>query len=129
MSLASLLVGCACSTASAGAEDWPGWRGPRGDGTSLEKDAPIRWDAANLVWKVKVPGIGHASPIVWGDRIFTATAAPADLERALVCFARADGKILWRQTVVRGPLEKLNPENSYASGTPAWSFSRTTKAP
>lgn len=63
------------------------------------------------------------------NRIFTATAVPKDLERALVCFARADGKILWRQTVVRGPLEKLNPENGYASGTPAWSFSRTTKAP
>ena len=66
-----------------------------------------------------MPGIGHASPIVWGDRIFTVTALPEELERALVCFARATGKILWQQTVVRGPLEKLNPENSYASGTPA----------
>ena len=53
----------------AGAENWPGWRGPRGDGTSVEQDVPIHWDAeSNIVWKTTVPGKGHASPIVWGDR-------------------------------------------------------------
>jgi outer membrane protein assembly factor BamB len=119
ISLAGLLLACACPAGPAAAEDWPAWRGPREDGTSMEKNAPARWDAATLAWKVEVPGIGHASPIVWGDRIFTVTSFKEDLERALLCFARSDGKILWRQAVVRGPLEKLNPENSHASGTPA----------
>ena len=67
-----------------------------------------------------MPGVGHASPIVWDDRLFTVTAFPEKLERALLCFDRATGKILWQQTVVRGPLEKINPENSHASGTPDW---------
>jgi hypothetical protein len=119
----ALVVGLALGALSfpsfAGAENWPVWRGPRGDGTSAEENVPTQWDAANVLWKTAVPGVGHASPIVWGDRLFTVTAFPEKLERALLCFDRATGKILWQQTVVRGPLEKINPENSYASGTPA----------
>lgn len=104
----------------AHAENWPCWRGPRGDGTSIESDVPTRWDAArDARWKVAVPGVGHASPIVFGDRIFTVTAFPQKLERSMLCFDRASGKLLWQQTVVQGALEKINPENSYASGTPA----------
>jgi len=118
-SLAVLSIACAGLAAPSHAEDWPCWRGPRGDGTSLETEAPVRWDASTLLWKVEVPGRGHASPVVRGDRIFTATSFPEDLERSLLCFAVADGKLLWRSAVVRGPLEKLNPENSHASGTPA----------
>lgn len=61
-------------TALAQAEDWPGWRGPRGDGTSQEQGIPTQWsDTQNVVWKVAVPGIGHASPIVVGDLLFTVT--------------------------------------------------------
>jgi outer membrane protein assembly factor BamB len=119
MFLAGLLVGCLSFPSPAGAENWPGWRGPRGDGTSLEKNVPTQWDAANVVWKTAVPGAGHASPIVWGERVFTVTALPEKLDRVLLCFDRATGKILWQQTVVHGPLEKIHSENSYASGTPA----------
>ncbi len=105
---------------SAGAENWPGWRGPRGDGTSLEKNVPIHWDAErNIVWKTAVPGEGHASPIVWGDRIFTVTALPEKQERILLCFDRKTGSILWQKTVLRAPLEQKRPDNSYASSTPA----------
>jgi outer membrane protein assembly factor BamB len=104
----------------ATAENWPAWRGPRGDGTSLETNTPIRWNPAqNLAWKTAVPGLGHSSPIVWGDRIFTATAFPEQAERALLCFDRRTGQIRWRQTVLTAPLEAKNGENSYASGTPA----------
>ena len=104
---------------SANAENWPAWRGPRGDGISSEEKVPTDWDVAGAVWKTAVPGSGHASPIVWGDRVVTVTALPDQLDRAVLCFDRATGKILWQQTVVRGPLEKINRENSYASGTPA----------
>ncbi|MHB1038298.1 MAG: PQQ-binding-like beta-propeller repeat protein [Pirellulales bacterium] len=80
---------------------------------------PTEWDAAHVVWKTALPGTGHASAIVWGDRVFTVTAVPEKLDRMLLCVDRATGKILWQKTVVRGPLEKINKENSYASGTPA----------
>jgi outer membrane protein assembly factor BamB len=102
------------------AENWSAWRGPRGDGTSLEPNAPTQWsDTRNVVWKTAIPGGGHSSAIVWDDRVFTTTAFPEKLERALVCLDRKTGKILWQRTVLTAPLEKKHPENSYASGTPA----------
>ena len=118
----TLILGCvilACSVTTARAEFWPCWRGPRGDGTCIEKNVPTNWDPAGAIWKVELPGKGHASAIVWGSRVFTVTALPEMRERVLLCLDRDTGKILWQQTVVRGPLEKLHKENSYASGTPA----------
>ncbi len=114
--LAGLLADSAGTTR---AEFWPGWRGPRGDGTCVEQDVPTNWDPAGALWKVALPGKGHASPIVWGDRVCTVTALPATKQRVLLCLDRISGKILWQQTVVEGPLQKINKENSYASGTPA----------
>lgn len=105
--------------AKAWSEPWPGWRGPRGDGTSLERNLPTDWDPARAVWQCELPGRGHASPVVWGDRVFTVTAMDDTRERVLLCVDRTSGKLLWRQTVVAGPLEKLHRENSHASGTPA----------
>jgi hypothetical protein len=102
------------------AENWPAWRGPRGDGTSLEASTPTEWSAtSNIAWKVVVPGAGHSSPIVWDDRVFTATAMPETKERVLVCFDRRTGQVLWRQTVLTAELESKSPENSFASCTPA----------
>ncbi|MHC4171117.1 MAG: outer membrane protein assembly factor BamB family protein, partial [Planctomycetota bacterium] len=109
----------ACATTVARAEPWPCWRGPRGDGTCVEKGIPTNWDPAGALWKTELPGKGHASPIVWGGRVFTVTALPPTKERQLLCLDRNTGRILWQRTVVQGPLEKLHKENSYASGTPA----------
>ena len=106
-------------TTTAHAEAWPGWRGPRGDGTCIEKNVPTKWDPADALWKTALPGQGHASAIVWGGRLFTVTALPATRERILLCLDRKIGRILWQQTVVQGPLEKIHKQNSYASGTPA----------
>jgi outer membrane protein assembly factor BamB len=86
----------------------------------VEKGAPTGWGtSSNLVWKTAVPGSGHASPIVWGDRIFTASALEDSQERVLLSFDRKSGKMLWQQAVVSAPLERKQHENSYASGTPA----------
>jgi outer membrane protein assembly factor BamB len=102
------------------AKNWPAWRGPRGDGTSLETRAPTEWSATrNIAWKTAVPGAGHSSPIVWDDRIFTATAMPEKKERVLLCFDRGTGQILWQQTVLTTDLENKSGENSFASCTPA----------
>ncbi len=109
----------AAATSTTQAENWPGWRGPRGDGSCIEKNVPIKWVPAGSLWKTKLPGKGHASPIVWGNRVFTVTGLSATKERVLLCLDRNTGRILWQKTVVQGPLEKLHKENSYASGTPA----------
>ena len=100
-------------------EEWPGWRGPRGDGTSSETNVPTKWSGSdNIAWKTPLPGLGHSSPIIWGDRIFLTTALAETQDRILLCLDRKTGKILWRQTVIHAPLETKQPENSYASSTP-----------
>ncbi len=106
---------------SVQAEDWPGWRGPRGDGTSHEVRVPIHWDGMtgeNLAWKTRVPGVGHSSPIVWGDRVFLTSCLEDTGERVLLCFHRETGALTWQRTVVTCPLETKHTRNSYASGTP-----------
>jgi len=108
--------------ATAHAENWPGWRGPRGDGTSLETSLPTQWNATTgegIAWKVPVPGRGHSSPIVWNDQIFIASCLEETNERVLLCFDRRDGRILWQRTVLESPLETKHGLNSFASGTPA----------
>ncbi|MBM4025118.1 MAG: serine/threonine protein kinase, partial [Planctomycetes bacterium] len=82
-------------------------------------NVPTNWDPAGALWKTALPGQGHASAIVWGDRVCTVTALPATQERVLLCLDRTNGKILWQKTVVQGPLPALHKENSHASGTPA----------
>ncbi|MDA7528060.1 PQQ-binding-like beta-propeller repeat protein [bacterium] len=118
--IAVCLLFISIGTISANAENWPGWRGPTGDGISSEKDLPLEWDGVdkNLVWKVPLPGEGYSSPIVWGDRIFVTTCLPDSQERVLMCLSTQSGKILWQQTVVTAPLETLHKFNSHSSGTP-----------
>jgi len=102
------------------AENWPQWRGPRGDGTSQEKGIPVRWnEKENVLWKIPIPGKGHSSPVVWGDRIFVTTCIEKEQKRVLLCLDRSDGKIVWQRTVLIAPLEPKHALNSYASSTPA----------
>ena len=102
------------------AENWPGWRGPRGDGTSLEKQAPVKWSVTdNIAWKVAIPGKGHSSPVIWGDKIFLIACLPEKEERVLMCLDRRNGKTLWQRTILKTPLESAHRLNSRASGTPA----------
>jgi len=102
------------------AENWPCWRGPRLDGTSLERNVPVYWNAqSNVLWKTELPGLGHASPIVFGPNIFTVTAINEQQARVLLCLDRSSGKILWQKAVVTAPLEGKHKLNSHASSTPA----------
>jgi outer membrane protein assembly factor BamB len=100
--------------------NWPMWRGPRGDGQSAETNVPTKWSATeNIAWKTPIPGKGHSSPVVWGDRVFVTTALEDQGERALLCLDRTSGKLLWQRTVVTSSLEHKHNLNSYASATPA----------
>jgi hypothetical protein len=96
------------------AENWPGWRGPRGDGTSSEMNVPVHWNpASNVVWKTEIPGDGHASPIVWNDRVFVVSALAGQQTRALFCLDSTGGRIRGRRPSsprVRGE----TPVNSHA---------------
>ena len=66
--------------------DWPGWRGPRGDGVADDGPYPLRWGPTeNVKWKVEIPGRGHSSPVVWGDRIFLTTCIVPERKRVLLC--------------------------------------------
>ncbi len=66
-----------------------------------------------------MPGSGHASPIVWEDRVFLVTCREDRGDRCLLCLDRRSGRTLWERVVVRAPLEKKHRLNSYASSTPA----------
>ncbi|MFT5524822.1 MAG: outer membrane protein assembly factor BamB [Pirellulaceae bacterium] len=102
-------------------EDWPGWRGPRGDGSSSDKNVATQWDGEtgkNVKWKVPIDGYSHSSPIVWKDRIFVVSCVKESTERVLISLDRSTGNILWQKSVLKAPLEKLHNLNSHASGTP-----------
>ena len=114
-----LLLGPAIAGIARG-EDWPGWRGPRGDGTSLEANVPLQWsDTENIAWKVKLPYGGHSSPIIQGRRLFLVGADLDRQARMLQAFDRKNGKMLWERMVLESPLEGKHRLNSFASSTPA----------
>lgn len=102
------------------AENWPGWRGPSGDGISKEKDIPTQWSPTeNIAWKTSVSGEGHSSPIVWENHVFLTTSLTEKNERRLLCLNRIDGAIRWDRRVVESPPESIHRLNSRSSGTPA----------
>jgi outer membrane protein assembly factor BamB len=66
-------------TASVSLANWPAWRGPLANGTAPDADPPLEWsDTKNVKWKVKIPGSGSASPVIWGNRVFLLTAVTAE---------------------------------------------------
>ena len=102
------------------AQNWPGWRGPNGDGTSAEINLPTKWDSVtNVVWKSSVPGKGYSSPVIWNDKLFITTAMQETQEKILLCYDNKNGKLLWRKTVIKSPFEGKHDNNSHASGTPS----------
>ncbi|RBP41501.1 hypothetical protein DES53_107334 [Roseimicrobium gellanilyticum] len=114
---AALLVVLQATVAFA--ENWPQWRGPRLDGTSQDTGFSTIISPETIKWKADLPGTGHASPIVWGDRIFTVAAVEATGDRVLICLDRATGSLLWQTTVLDAPPEAIHRLNSLASSTPA----------
>lgn len=116
------------------AEEWPQFRGPTGLGYTTAKNLPLKWDGKtgeNVRWKCSLEGEGHASPIVWGDRIFVCHVAwPISgeerkkmPEHRVSCFRADDGKRLWQTVVPPGPWLRNDfrsgPGGGYAAPTPA----------
>ena len=102
--------------AVGGPADWPRWRGHAGAGAGGSRRFPLQWTDTDWAWTARLPGQGHASPVVWHDRIFTASADESAAKRFVGCHATADGRLLW-QREIPGPIEPHHAQNSSASGS------------
>lgn len=101
----------------ASAADWPAWRGPNGDGRSSEKGLPVMWSATqNVRWRTPLPEPGNSTPIVSNKRVFV-TEAVGD-RRTLMCFDRADGRLLWQKGVTARQKDPTHATNPYCSASP-----------
>ena len=124
------------------ARNWPQWRGPQANGVAPHADPPITWsESDNVRWKISLPGKGHSTPIVWGDRVFFTAAVPVgDAQKpvydnapgthdnvpvthrhqfAVVAVSRRDGRILWKKTLREEfPHEGGHETGSLASNSP-----------
>lgn len=117
---------------------WPHWRGPLANGVAPHANPPVEWsEKKNIRWKVALPGKGHASPIVFGERVFILAATPVGPAQKpvhddapgvhdsvpvthtnqylVLALARADGRTLWK-TAVR---ETWPHEGGHDTGSPA----------
>ena len=148
--IALLLCLHSAATVVAGPQQWPSFRGPNGSGVADGQTLPIRWDATksvNVVWKTPLPGLGHSSPVVWGDRVFLTAAVSSNPESVfrrdvgsrqgevilidsskdlsnhewrVYCVDRRTGAILWVKTPFQGvPKTDRHMKNSHASASPA----------
>ncbi|MCX6347916.1 MAG: PQQ-binding-like beta-propeller repeat protein, partial [Candidatus Aureabacteria bacterium] len=136
----------AAGVASDYNDQWPAWRGPEANGVARNADPPVKWDEkTNVKWKVEIPGSGHASPIVWKDRVFVLTSIPSgeksgsgDQKPAgaaipgipmknpggvrkfeVLCLDRKDHSTVWRRTVAeKAPHAATHADGSWASGSP-----------
>ncbi|HYT92567.1 MAG TPA: PQQ-binding-like beta-propeller repeat protein [Gemmataceae bacterium] len=100
------------------AQEWTRFRGPNGSGLSAAAAIPSAFTEADYHWKIKLPGVGHSSPVLWGERLFVTSGEEADGKRLILCLDAATGKRLWSRTytAARHPKHSLN---SLASITPA----------
>jgi outer membrane protein assembly factor BamB len=140
-----LVVALYLALASAAcAQNWPAFRGHHSAGLGDGNDLPVVWDAeksTNILWKTPIPGLGHSSPIIWGDRIFITTAVSSTLNSQFVhgltetpasaddnskhswrvyCLDKNTGRIIWEKVIYEGaPKVKRHVKASYANPTPA----------
>lgn len=125
---------------------WPQWRGPLSTGVAVKGNPPVNFsESQNLKWKTDIPGKGHSTPVVWGDKIIVQTAVatteksvaekesdgqkPGPMaanqtefihEFRVIQVDRSTGKILWQTTVAREvPLEGTHELGSWASNSPS----------
>ena len=119
----SVAQSCSVSVAQTAPQDistdWARWRGPDGNGIATDQQTVASWsETENVIWRTKVPGIGHASPIIAGQKIFLATSDPAEGTQSVVAFDRQSGKPLWDTLINKGGLPKvIHKKNTHASAS------------
>ena len=99
--------------------DWPWWRGPMRNGVAESQSVPTKFsETDNVEWKVSVPGRGHSSPTVVGNRIFLTTANVKDKTHFVLAYERKTGNRLWQKQVNQGGFPAKNhPKNTEATPT------------
>jgi len=116
--LLTFILSIPLAASIAHAENWARFRGPNGTGVAADKTIPTTFDdKQNVLWKLRLPGLGNSSPIVWGDRLFIQTASKDGSQRLLQCIDVTHGKELWSRGI---PSAKavIHPKNTFASSTP-----------
>jgi outer membrane protein assembly factor BamB len=111
------------------AENWPQWRGPQNNGVSSETGLPTTFSKTeNVVWRLPLPGLAGATPVVWDNNIFLTSADGKDL---VLIKCSTDGKEIWRKTVSSGDKKSMRDEANSASPSPCtdgkhvWTFMGT----
>src|SRR5262245_9297270 len=102
---------------SSFAQEWPRFRGPNGSGVSAT-EVPFKWTDDDYAWKVSLPGKGHSSPVLWGERLFVTAGDEKTGRRIVLCLAAETGRELWRREFDSQKHGK-HSLNSFASATPA----------
>lgn len=117
--LLSAVVMVLVLSAVMSAEEWARFRGPNGSGVApAAEGVPSSFSEADFNWKTKLPGLGHGSPAVWGNRVFLLSADPDTAFRYVLAVDAASGEIAWQKEFPAGP-SKIHLKSSYASCTPA----------
>lgn len=112
----ALLVGGAVCNAA----NWPRWRGPAGNAVSSNASPPVEWSRQhNVCWKVRVPGEGCSSPVVWDRRVFVTSALDGGLKRVVHCMDLETGRTLWTGTIDDENPEITSALTGHAASTPA----------
>jgi outer membrane protein assembly factor BamB len=123
-SLLTPLVICGLFSANSSAQEWTRFRGPNGQGQSdAAATIPTTWTEADYNWKVELPGVGHSSPVIWGDRAFVTSADPDTATRHVICLSTVDGKTLWQRNFP-GAKYHVHNQNNFAVSTPALDANR-----
>ncbi len=131
-----LLALAALLSPSTDAQEWTRFRGPDGGGIGRMTGLKSQLSEADYAWSAKLDGIGHSSPVLWGERLFLAIAAADGANRRLECYDAASGERLWTWEVP-GEAHHLHKFNTFASATPtvdadrvyvAWASGQRTEA-
>ncbi|YCM45077.1 PQQ-binding-like beta-propeller repeat protein [Verrucomicrobiaceae bacterium 227] len=118
-----ILILALLSASPALATDWPQWRGPEVNNHAAASAKPVtEWSAdKNVRWKTPIPGRGHSTPIVVGDRLYLTTSEKEKSTQSLLALDRKSGKVIWNKIIHKGGFPvNLHKENSAASQTAQW---------
>jgi outer membrane protein assembly factor BamB len=105
-------------TTAGFAQEWTRFRGPNGSGISAAKGIPTKLDEGALNWKATLPGSGHSSPVLWGEKLFVTSTGDKAGGISVLCLNATDGKLEWKKDFSHSPFQK-HALNSFASSTPA----------
>lgn len=99
-----------------GVDDWPWWQGPSRNNHASDSQAI---DIDHVVWVQDLPGLGHSSPVVFGDQLFLTSANEEAHSQSLISLDSTTGVIKWQSVLHQAGLVHKNSKNSHASSTVA----------